>query len=116
MKNLFTILTLLFLLAGLQLQAQHADEPEKSTETKTLASDSAKTTMMMGCHGQMNKAACCAAKADASAKKSKKKSKGAAVCCAATHGAKCCSQTADGKHVDKPCHPGCTMPCCAKKE
>lgn len=117
MKNLLAIVTLAFLLAGFQLQAQNAGEAEKSTETKTVvASDSAKATMMMGCHGQMNKAACCAAKGDASAKKPKKKSKDMAACCAANNGAKCCAMNAGGNHAGKPCHPGCTMPCCTKKE
>ena len=110
MKHLLTIATLFFLAAGFHLNAQTSSEPEKSAGTQV-------TGTSAGCHGAAMKPGCCKAGEQAKAgceshgRKSKKNKKD---CCAQTGSANCCANK--GEHAGQACHPGCTMPCCQKKE
>lgn len=110
MKYILTLCTLLFVAATFEVQAQTTTEPSTSTEQKV-------TPAPVGCHGGAMKPGCCKAgeqaKADAQAQ-GKKSKKGKKACCAEAGNANCC--TAKGNHAGQPCHPGCTMPCCAPKE
>lgn|GEM_PF-1653260 len=109
MKKLITICALFFLAAGIQLNAQ-TTEPSTTTTTESKVA-----TTPVGCHGGAMKPGCCKAgeqvKAEVQSKKSKKSKK---ACCAEAGSANCCANK--GNHAGQPCHPGCTMPCCAPKE